>query len=73
MLIHIAHAGINGGCETFRARGEHAFRANKDAGEYNLGAEASGVVVAMGDDVNSLKVVKSVIQLLLSSFLGIII
>lgn len=56
MLIRIKHAGINGGCETFRARGEHWFSGNRTAGEFSLGAEAAGVIVAVGDDVKSLKV-----------------
>ncbi|GIL65765.1 hypothetical protein Vafri_19461 [Volvox africanus] len=57
VLIRITHAGINGGCETFRARGEHAFAANRRLKDFPLGAEGAGVVVATGPDTGgSLKV-----------------
>lgn len=49
-------AGVNGGCETFRVRGEHMFQGNKDKKQFPLGAEGSGVVVAVGQGVNDLKV-----------------
>ena len=42
------YAGVNGGCETFRARGDHAFRANRRLPVYPLGAEGAGVVVKVG-------------------------
>lgn len=38
------YAGINGGCETFRVRGEGAFTGNKAKDEYSLGAEGAGAV-----------------------------
>lgn len=54
------YAGINGGCETFRVRGEGAFTANKSKGEYSLGAEGAGVVAAVGPGVTSLSVGQAV-------------
>ncbi|GIL80749.1 hypothetical protein Vretimale_9147 [Volvox reticuliferus] len=57
VLIRITHAGINGGCETFRARGDHAFAANRRLKDFPLGAEGAGVVVAIGQDAGgSIKV-----------------
>jgi hypothetical protein len=29
VLVRVTYAGVNGGCETFRARGEAAFQGNK--------------------------------------------
>lgn len=50
-LVRVTHAGINGGCETFRSRGEFWFKANKrplgDAG-FALGAEGAGTIAALG-------------------------
>ena len=46
VLVEVRYAGINGGCETFRARGEHAFAGNRDQAEFALGAEGVGVVAA---------------------------
>jgi NADPH:quinone reductase-like Zn-dependent oxidoreductase len=51
VLVRVTHAGINGGCETFRVRGEHAFAGNRAKHEYALGAEGAGVVVALGEQV----------------------
>jgi NADPH:quinone reductase-like Zn-dependent oxidoreductase len=48
VLVRITYAGINGGCETFRARGERAFASNASAANFPLGAEGAGVVVALG-------------------------
>ncbi len=51
-LVRVTHAGVNGGCETFRARGEHWFAGNKAASPtegFPLGAEGAGVVAALGD------------------------
>lgn len=50
------YAGINGGCETFRVRGEHAFAGNAGQRGFLLGAEGSGRVVAVGPDVSGLQV-----------------
>lgn len=44
----MTHAGVNGGCETFRVRGEHLFSSNNRIDHYLLGAEGRGVVVAVG-------------------------
>jgi hypothetical protein len=51
-------AGINGGCETFRARAEHSFArpAGSEKAAVPLGAEGSGVVVAVGPKVTRIKV-----------------
>ena len=59
-LIRVSYAGINGGCETFRARGEHAFRNNALARDFGLGAEGVGTVVAVGSDVSNVQVGDSV-------------
>eukprot|EP00889_Picochlorum_renovo_P001201 jgi/Picre1/28231/NNA_003637.t1 len=46
-IIRVLYAGVNGGCETFRCRGEYAFSRNKDVqGTFPLGAEGCGVVIA---------------------------
>ena len=50
VLIRVLYAGINGGCETFRARGEFAFSSNIDKDTFALGAEGAGVVVAVGEN-----------------------
>lgn len=58
-LICVKYAGVNGGCETFRARGEPgtAFSGNRDASEpFGLGAEGVGVVAAVGSKVTNVKV-----------------
>lgn len=40
VLLRMRYAGINGGCETFRARGEFWFSPNRDLAEgFPLGAE----------------------------------
>jgi len=57
-LICVKYAGVNGGCETFRARGEFSFEGNKDATNdepFNLGAEGVGIVVKVGSDVTNVK------------------
>jgi len=54
VLIKVAFAGINGGCETFRARGEHAFNGNRSAQSFTLGAEGAGTIVSVGSGVTSL-------------------
>ncbi|KIZ03484.1 hypothetical protein MNEG_4480 [Monoraphidium neglectum] len=60
VLIRISHAGINGGCETFRVRGEFAFSSNCEKEGFPLGAEGAGVVVALGEGVTSLQVGQAV-------------
>lgn len=46
-IIRVLYAGVNGGCETFRCRGEYAFSRNKEVqGTFPLGAEGCGLVVA---------------------------
>ena len=37
VLVRVVYAGVNGGCETFRARGEYAFQGNRDAADFPLG------------------------------------
>mmetsp|Transcript_35084 Transcript_35084/g.41870 ORF Transcript_35084/g.41870 Transcript_35084/m.41870 type:complete len:379 (+) Transcript_35084:97-1233(+) len=59
-LIRVEYAGVNGGCETFRARGEHSFEGNKDAKNFRLGAEGVGHVVAVGTEVTNVAVGDSV-------------
>jgi hypothetical protein len=56
VLVQVHYAGINGGCETFRARGEYAFASNTAKQDFPLGAEGCGVVVAVGAEVTNLKV-----------------
>jgi NADPH:quinone reductase-like Zn-dependent oxidoreductase len=55
-LVRVRWAGVNGGCETFRVRGEHWFAANRRAcdGGFALGAEGAGEVVLLGDSVTAL-------------------
>jgi NADPH:quinone reductase-like Zn-dependent oxidoreductase len=60
VLIQLKYAGINGGCETFRVRGEHAFAANKSKDSYALGAEGAGIIAAVGAGVTSLTVGQAV-------------
>lgn len=56
-LIRVVYAGVNGGCETFRARGDHAFQGNVKATEpFGLGAEGVGIVAAIGSGVTNVKV-----------------
>jgi len=62
-LIRVVYAGVNGGCETFRARGEYAFRGNKekvkkddDSSFFGLGAEGVGIVQSVGSDVTNVNV-----------------
>eukprot|EP00798_Chlamydomonas_sp_ICE-L_P014643 gene14643-20679_t len=55
VLIQIEYAGINGGCETFRTRGEHWFKENMEKETFNLGAEGAGTVVAVGEGVQGLQ------------------
>lgn len=61
VIVKVHYAGVNGGCETFRARGEWAFARNKDVPEFALGAESSGTVVATGAQVPDLEVGQPVI------------
>mmetsp|Transcript_26782 Transcript_26782/g.61653 ORF Transcript_26782/g.61653 Transcript_26782/m.61653 type:complete len:380 (-) Transcript_26782:312-1451(-) len=59
VLVKVKYAGVNGGCETFRARGEHAFEANGKAtasDPFGLGAEGVGTVAAIGSDVTNVEV-----------------
>ena len=56
VLIQVTYAGVNGGCETFRARGEHAFAGNKEQADFALGAEGVGIVAAVGGEVTSVAV-----------------
>eukprot|EP00879_Flechtneria_rotunda_P009564 GHRR01010010.1.p1 GENE.GHRR01010010.1~~GHRR01010010.1.p1 ORF type:complete len:380 (+),score=128.42 GHRR01010010.1:157-1296(+) len=60
VLIQLKYAGINGGCETFRARGEYAFAGNKNKTNIPLGAEGSGIIAAVGSAVRSLTVGQAV-------------
>lgn len=53
VLIRVAYAGINGGCETFRVRGEHAFAANRVRESFPLGAEGAGTIVRVGPNVDN--------------------
>jgi len=55
VLVKVVYAGVNGGCETFRARGEFAFAQNRETADgFALGAEGVGVVAAIGTDVESI-------------------
>eukprot|EP00200_Dunaliella_tertiolecta_P002762 CAMPEP_0202340696 /NCGR_PEP_ID=MMETSP1126-20121109/2022_1 /ASSEMBLY_ACC=CAM_ASM_000457 /TAXON_ID=3047 /ORGANISM="Dunaliella tertiolecta, Strain CCMP1320" /LENGTH=399 /DNA_ID=CAMNT_0048931433 /DNA_START=39 /DNA_END=1238 /DNA_ORIENTATION=- len=63
VLIQVHYAGINGGCETFRARREFAFASsNSPQGPGQgpptvlMGAEGAGLVAAVGPGVTKLKV-----------------
>ena len=57
VLVQVAYAGVNGGCETFRSRGEHWFADNREkpAG-FALGAEGVGLVAAVCPGVDGLAV-----------------
>jgi len=56
-LVRVAYAGVNGGCETFRARGEYAFAGNKDEKNgFALGAEGVGIVAAVGEGLQNVRV-----------------
>ncbi|KAK9842071.1 hypothetical protein WJX81_007136 [Elliptochloris bilobata] len=61
VLVKVLWAGINGGCETFRVRGDAytPFARNASADKFLLGAECAGVVAAAGPGV-SLKVGQAV-------------
>lgn len=48
VVVRVVTAGINGGCETFRARGERAFAGLKNVTNYKLGSEGAGVVLRSG-------------------------
>lgn len=56
VIVRVAYAGVNGGCETFRCRGEHAFARNKSLTNFPLGAEGVGTVVAVGGDAASAEI-----------------
>ena len=56
VAVRVRFAGINGGCETFRARAEHWFERNRALEGFALGAEGSGEVVAVGEGVEGLAV-----------------
>ncbi|KAG2427481.1 hypothetical protein HXX76_012414 [Chlamydomonas incerta] len=56
VLVRVLVAGVNGGCETFRARGEFAFSGNQGLQGFPLGAEGAGRVVALGPGVKGLQV-----------------
>lgn len=50
VVVRVAYAGINGGCETFRVRGDHAFAFLRGREGFDLGAEGCGVVVVRGGE-----------------------
>mmetsp|Transcript_14101 Transcript_14101/g.38609 ORF Transcript_14101/g.38609 Transcript_14101/m.38609 type:complete len:438 (-) Transcript_14101:108-1421(-) len=52
VLIKVLAAGINGGCETFRARGERAFAGLQGASDFALGSEGAGIVLQVGKGVS---------------------
>jgi NADPH:quinone reductase-like Zn-dependent oxidoreductase len=52
VLVRVIAAGINGGCETFRARGERAFAGLQGATDYSLGSEGAGIVIRAGKDTD---------------------
>lgn len=54
VLLRVMAAGINGGCETFRARGERAFAGMRGVSNYALGSEGAGVVLRVGPGVSLL-------------------
>ena len=57
VIVKVLFAGVNGGCETFRARGDHIFSKNRDARHgFPLGAEGSGIVVVIGEGVANVAV-----------------
>jgi len=60
VLIKVIYAGVNGGCETFRARGEHAFVKNRTMPWFALGAEGAGTVQSVGTGVTNLRIGQSV-------------
>ena len=64
VLIQVAYAGVNGGCETFRARGEYWFATNRDAlAGFPLGAEGVGLVARVGKGVQGLREVSAAIAM----------
>jgi len=59
VLIEVKYAGVNGGCETFRARGDYLFEGNAKATAtepFSLGAEGVGIVAAVGSEVSDVVV-----------------
>lgn len=50
LVIKVRYAGVNGGCETFRCRGEYAFSRHSGEQGFALGAEGVGEIVACGGD-----------------------
>uniref|UniRef100_A0A7S0LKP0 Enoyl reductase (ER) domain-containing protein n=1 Tax=Coccolithus braarudii TaxID=221442 RepID=A0A7S0LKP0_9EUKA len=56
VLIKVVYAGVNGGCETFRARGEFAFASNRELEAFGLGAEGVGIVAAAGPGVDNVEI-----------------
>lgn len=48
VLIQVMAAGINGGCETFRARAERAFARFQNVTDFKLGSEGAGIVIQTG-------------------------
>mmetsp|Transcript_70109 Transcript_70109/g.116450 ORF Transcript_70109/g.116450 Transcript_70109/m.116450 type:complete len:382 (+) Transcript_70109:115-1260(+) len=57
VLVRVVYAGVNGGCETFRARGDFAFASNRQAADgFALGAEGVGVVASIGARVESVAI-----------------
>jgi NADPH-dependent curcumin reductase CurA len=57
VVVKVLYAGINGGCETFRCRGEHIFAKNHEMREgFPLGAEGSGIVVQIGTEVERFEI-----------------
>ena len=46
VILKVLYAGVNGGCETFRCRGDYAFSRNRESSSgFVLGAEGVGEVV----------------------------
>lgn len=68
VLVRIEWAGINGGCETFRVRGEQAFQKNRELTGFPLGAEGAGTVVAVGANVHELEIGQQVACNRISAF-----
>lgn len=60
VLVQVCYAGVNGGCETFRARGDHMFAGNRESSDFALGAEGVGLVAAVGAEVTEVAVGESV-------------
>ena len=61
VVVRIAYAGVNGGCETFRVRGEAGTAFARNAGAtpadpIPLGAEGVGLVAALGPGITGLAV-----------------